>query len=85
MIFGLLALRVHVGNDEVLLDDSRRYVEKAVAAGVDARLDIWMGTPHGFVGGVGKLQGASLTLKAIGAFVDEKFSAERISDQDGKS
>jgi hypothetical protein len=26
-----------VGDDEVLLDDSRRYVECAVAAGVDAK------------------------------------------------
>jgi len=33
---GLPPIRVHVGDDEVLLDDSRRYVERAVAAGVDA-------------------------------------------------
>jgi monoterpene epsilon-lactone hydrolase len=32
---GLPPVRVHVGDDEVLLDDSRRYVERAVAAGVD--------------------------------------------------
>lgn len=43
---GLPAIRVHVGDDEVLLDDSRRYVERAVVAGVDATLDIWMGMPH---------------------------------------
>ncbi len=35
-------VRVHVGDEEVLLDDSRRYVERAVAAGVDAKLDVWM-------------------------------------------
>ncbi|HTE46255.1 MAG TPA: alpha/beta hydrolase, partial [Gemmatimonadaceae bacterium] len=40
---GLPPIRVHVGDDEVLLDDSRRYVERAVAAGVDAELDVWMG------------------------------------------
>jgi monoterpene epsilon-lactone hydrolase len=50
---GLPAIRVHVGDDEVLLDDSRRYVERAIAAGVDATLDIWMGMAHGFVNGVG--------------------------------
>lgn len=33
---GLPPVRIHVGDDEVLLDDSRRYVERAVAAGVDA-------------------------------------------------
>jgi len=28
------------GDDEVLLDDSLRYVERAVAAGVDTRVDV---------------------------------------------
>src|SRR4029077_10533348 len=46
---GLPPIRIHVGDDEVLLDDSRRYVERAIAAGVDARLDVWTGMPHGFV------------------------------------
>src|ERR1700727_2786021 len=56
---GLPAIRVHVGDDEVLLDDSRRYVERAVGAGVDATLDIWMGMAHGFVNGVGTLKAAT--------------------------
>src|ERR1700727_2446996 len=56
---GLPAIRVHVGDDEVLLDDSRRYVEAAVGAGVDATLDIWMGMAHGFVNGVGTLKAAT--------------------------
>jgi acetyl esterase/lipase len=38
-LVGLPPVRVHVGDDEVLLDDSRQYVKRAVAAGVDARLD----------------------------------------------
>ncbi|MGA7930134.1 MAG: alpha/beta hydrolase, partial [Candidatus Sulfotelmatobacter sp.] len=53
---GLPAIRLHVGDDEVLLDDSRRYVERAVAAGVDATLDVWLGMAHGFVNGVGTLK-----------------------------
>src|SRR5216683_2136732 len=53
---GLPPLRIHVGDDEVLLDDSRRYVERAVAGGVDARLDVWMGMPHGFVASIGTLK-----------------------------
>jgi monoterpene epsilon-lactone hydrolase len=44
---GLPAIRIHAGDDEVLLDDSRRYVERAAAAGVDASLEVWMGMPHG--------------------------------------
>jgi acetyl esterase/lipase len=30
---GLPPIRVHVGDDEVLLDDSRRYIERASARG----------------------------------------------------
>ena len=52
-------IRVHVGDDEVLLDDSRRYAERAVAAGVDAKLDIWMGMPHGFVTGIDRYHAAN--------------------------
>lgn len=66
---GLPAIRIHVGDDEVLLDDSRRYVERAVTAGVDATLDIWMGMPHGFINGVGKLDAATQALAAVGSFL----------------
>jgi len=57
----------------VLLDDSRRYVEHAVAAGVDAALDVWMGMPHGFVTGVGRFNAARQALNAIGAFTAERL------------
>ena len=67
---GLPPVRVHVGDDEVLLDDSRRYVERAVAAGVDARLDVWMSMPHGFVNSVGFMNAADQALRAIGAFLN---------------
>jgi len=70
---GLPPIRVHVGDDEVLLDDSRRYVERAVAAGVDARLDIWMGMPHGFVTAVREFDAARQSLRAIGAFLTERL------------
>jgi monoterpene epsilon-lactone hydrolase len=66
---GLPPIRVHVGDDEVLLDDSRRYVERAVAAGVDAELDVWMGMPHGFVTGIREFDAARRSLDAIGAFL----------------
>jgi epsilon-lactone hydrolase len=69
---GLPPVRIHVGDDEVLLDDSRRYVELAVAAGVDAQLDVWMGMPHGFPVSVGKLKAAAQALDAIGMFLVEQ-------------
>ena len=57
----------------MLLDDSRRYVARAVAAGVDAKLDIWMGMPHGFVTNVGGFHAATQALKASGAFLIERM------------
>jgi acetyl esterase/lipase len=74
---GLPAIRVHVGDDEVLLDDSRRYVERAVAAGVDASLDVWMGMAHGFVNGFGTLKAATEALSAIGKFLNEQLAGAR--------
>ncbi|HLQ58329.1 MAG TPA: alpha/beta hydrolase, partial [Gemmatimonadales bacterium] len=72
---GLPPVRVHVGDDEVLLDDSRRYVARAALAGVDARLDIWMGMPHGFVTAVREFDAARQALSAIGAFLTERLAA----------
>ena len=72
---GLAPIRVHVGDDEVLLDDARRYVERAVAAGVDARLDVWMGMPHGFVTNVPGFNAATQALNASGAFLTERLGS----------
>jgi acetyl esterase/lipase len=70
---GLPPIRVHVGDDELLLDDSRRYVERAVAAGVDAELGVWMGMPHGFVAYTREFDAARKALKEIGAFLAERL------------
>jgi len=74
---GLPPIRVHVGDDEVLLDDARRYVERAALAGVDAELHIWMGMPHGFVTAVREFEAARQALKAIGAFLTAAYNKER--------
>jgi len=72
---GLPPIRVHVGDDEVLLDDSLRYVERAVAAGVDARADVWEGMAHGFLSGIGKLAASTQALDTIGAFLAGRLMA----------
>jgi acetyl esterase/lipase len=74
---GLPPIRVHVGGDEVLLDDSRRYVERAAAAGVDVKLDVWEGMPHGFLGGIGGFAAATKSLEAIGAFLTERLAGPK--------
>jgi monoterpene epsilon-lactone hydrolase len=71
---GLPPIRVHVGEDEVLLDDSVRFVEQALAAGVDAQLDVWEGMVHGFPGSVGQLSASTQALEQIGSFLSERFS-----------
>jgi epsilon-lactone hydrolase len=71
---GLPPLRVHVGNDEVLRDDSLRYVERAVAAGTDAAVDVWEGMVHGFLGHVGHLEAADAALRSAGAFLATQLS-----------
>jgi epsilon-lactone hydrolase len=73
-LVGLPPIRVHVGDDEVLLDDSLRYVARAVEAGVDARVDVWLGMPHGFASGVGTLAAANHALAAIGAFLSQRLN-----------
>jgi monoterpene epsilon-lactone hydrolase len=77
-LVGMPPIRIHVGDDEVLLDDSRRYVERAMAAGVDARLDVWTGMPHGFVANIGTLKAAAPALDAIGQFLTERLQATQL-------
>lgn len=47
-LHGLPPLFVQVGTAEVLLDDSRRLVDKVKAAGGEAVLDVWEHMIHGF-------------------------------------
>ena len=77
-LYGNLAslppIRVQTGDDEVLLDDSVRLVERAIAAGIDARLDVWQGMPHGFVGSIGQTQAATSALSAVGEFLASRLA-----------
>ena len=76
---GLPPVRVQVGEDEVLLDDSFRFVERAIAAGVDAKLDIWEGMAHGFLSGVGRFTASTEALNLIGDFLTERLRASATS------
>jgi epsilon-lactone hydrolase len=74
---GFPPVRVHVGDAEVLLDDALRWTARAVDAGVDARVDVWDGLPHGFIGSIGRMLGADAALALIGAFLTERFATHR--------
>jgi acetyl esterase/lipase len=78
---GLPPISIHVGDDEVLLDDSRRYFERAVAAGVDAKLGIWEGMPHGFVGSIG--QGSPVICANDYSYLKATIGSTRIARRAG--
>jgi len=45
---GLPPILIEVGDHEILLDDARRFAEKARSAGVDITLHVWEGMVHCF-------------------------------------
>jgi len=45
---GLPPLLFHAGSTEMLLDDSVRAQDRALQAGVDAQIEVWVGLPHVF-------------------------------------
>jgi acetyl esterase/lipase len=66
---GLPPFLLHVGDAEVLLDDSTRVAEKASQAGVDATLEVWPEMPHVWHAFAPFLPEATQAIERIGAFV----------------
>ncbi|MGH7803628.1 MAG: alpha/beta hydrolase [Candidatus Binatia bacterium] len=69
---GLPPLYFQVGDTEILLDDATRFVERARAAGVEAKVDVFDGMPHVFQGYAPLLPEALDAFERIGAFVKSK-------------
>ena len=66
---GLPPLLVHVGTTEILLDDARRVVARARAAGVEAHLRLWRSLPHVFHVFSDYLPAARTALQEISDFM----------------
>jgi len=64
-------LLIHVGDAEVILDDSTRLAAKARAAGVAATIEIWEEMPHVFPAFAGQLPEADDAIKRIGGWLAE--------------
>jgi acetyl esterase/lipase len=62
-------VRIHVGEAEILLDDSRRFAERVVAGGGAVSLNVWADMPHVFASNVGVLVAADVALDDIGDFI----------------
>lgn len=66
---GFPPLLIHVGTDEVILDDSVRLGQKAKEAGVQVSLKIWKGMWHVFTAQHNVLPEARQSFKEIGEFI----------------
>lgn len=70
-LVGLPPMLVHVGNDEILLDDSFRLVERARAAGVDVSFKVWNDMWHVFQ--TFEIPKARQAIEEIGDYVVQKL------------
>jgi monoterpene epsilon-lactone hydrolase len=72
-LHGLPEMLVQVGEDELLFSDSVRLVERARAAGVEARLDVWKEMWHVFQSFAVIVPEAKRALVGIGVFLREQL------------
>jgi epsilon-lactone hydrolase len=70
---GLPPIQLHVGASEILLDDTRRYVGRASAAGVAATAHVWEAMPHVFAASVGVLEAAEQALDTMARFLRDRL------------
>lgn len=76
-LHGLPPLLFHVGEDEILLDDSVLFAERARAAGVDARVVVWPGMWHVFQAFFLFVPEAQESIRQIGEFVQGVLGANQ--------
>jgi len=68
---GLPPLLIHVGENEILMDDASRVAEKAKAAGVEVQYKSWPGVMHVFQA-IAPLPEARAAVSEIALFLSEK-------------
>ncbi len=70
---GLPATIIHVGDDEILLDDSTRLADKMKAAGVEVRIRVWDGLWHVFQAFAPFLPESRQSVNEIGEFIRRRI------------
>jgi acetyl esterase/lipase len=70
---------IHVGTDEILLDDSIRLAEKAQQAGAAVQLKIWPGMFHVFTT-FDNLPESKQSLREMGDFIRARLSTRLLTD-----
>jgi acetyl esterase/lipase len=74
-LHGLPPVLIHVGDAEILLDDSTRFAARARAAGVDVTLEVWDEMPHCWHTFAGFLPEADQAIEGIGSWLQERIPA----------
>jgi epsilon-lactone hydrolase len=72
---GLPPLLIHVGDHEIILDDSILLDERATAAGVDVTLEVWPEMFHVWHVFAGRVPESTAAVERVGAFLQERLGA----------
>lgn len=76
---GLPPTMLHVGEDEILLDDARRYAERLDVAGSVGALHVWKGMVHVFPANLALFRAAREATDDVGAFLRRHLADPAIS------
>jgi acetyl esterase/lipase len=71
-LHGLPPILIHVGDAEVILDDSTRFAAKARDAGVDVTLEVWDEMPHVWHAFAGLLPESDQAIERIGGWLQAR-------------
>ncbi len=74
-LHGLPPILIQAGADELLLDDSIRFCDRASAAGVDVTLEVWPHMWHDWLSCVPGLPEANEAVKHIASFINQHTRA----------
>lgn len=70
---GIAPIYIQVGGDETLLDDSTRVAERARAAGVEVKIDVFPEMQHVFQASAGNMPEATDAVERIGVYLKQKL------------
>jgi len=74
---------LHVGEDEILLDDARRYADRLQQSGSSAELHVWKGMTHVFPTSLALLRAAREATDNVGEFLRYHLRSNLEGAQEG--
>lgn len=70
----MIPILVHVGDSEVLMDDTVRLADKAEKAKMESTVHVWEGMPHVFPSSFAMLQAGTEALEDVGTFLAKRLA-----------